>query len=57
MQRLGISREVRARITGHALPRDGASAYEHYDFKKETQEGVEKLAAELERIKQIKPVA
>lgn len=56
MQRLGIPREVRARITGHALPRDGASAYEHYDFKKETQEGVEKLAAELERIKQIKPV-
>jgi integrase len=56
MQRLGIPREVRVRITGHAQPRDGASAYEHYDFKKETREGVEKLADELERIKQGKPV-
>lgn len=51
MQKLGISREVRMRVTGHALPRDGASSYEHYDFDKEGFEAVERLAAEIERIK------
>jgi integrase len=51
MQKLGISREVRMRVTGHAQPRDGASSYEHYDFEKEAFAAVERLAAEIERIK------
>ena len=51
MQKLGISREVRMRVTGHAQPRDGASSYEHYDFEKEAFAAVERLAAEIERIR------
>ncbi len=51
MQKLGISREVRMRVTGHAQPRDGASSYEHYDFDKEAFAAVERLAAEIERIR------
>ncbi len=51
MQKLGISREVRMRVTGHAQPRDGASSYEHYDFEREAFAAVERLAAEIERIK------
>jgi hypothetical protein len=50
MQKLGISREVRMRVTGHAQPRDGTSSYEHYDFEKEALAAVERLAADLERI-------
>lgn len=51
MQKLGINREVRTRVTGHAQPRDGASSYEHYDFEKEAFAAVERLAAEIERIR------
>jgi len=51
MQKLGISREVRMRVTGHAQPRDGASSYEHYDFEKEAFAAVGRLAAEIERIR------
>ncbi len=51
MQQLGIPREVRMRVTGHAQPRDGASSYEHYDFEKEAFAAVERLAAEIERIR------
>ena len=51
MQKLGISREVRMRVTGHAQPRDGASSYEHYDFEREAFAAVERLAAEIERIR------
>lgn len=50
MQKQGISREVRMRVTGHAQPRDGASSYEHYDFDKEAFAAVERLAADIERI-------
>ena len=50
MQRLGVSREVRMRVTGHALPRDGASSYEHHDFKKEAFAAVENLAQGVARI-------
>ena len=51
MQKLGISREVRMRVTGHAQPRDGASSYERYDFEKEAFAAVGWLAAEIERIR------
>ena len=57
MQRLGIPREVRNRVTGHAGPRDGASTYEHHDFEQEAYAAVEKLAAELERVRQAVPVS
>ena len=50
MQRLGIVREVRMRVTGHAPPRDGAASYEHHGFEREAFAAVEKLAAEIERI-------
>ena len=50
MQRLGIPREVRSRITGHAQPRDGASAYEHHSFEVEARDAAERLAAEIDRI-------
>lgn len=33
MKRFGIPREVRLRMAAHALPRDSASACDHYDFK------------------------
>lgn len=56
-QRIGIPRGVRLRITEHALLGDGASAYEHHDFRMKTQEAVEKLADGLERIRQAKPAA
>ena len=52
MQKLGIAREVRMRVTGHAPPRDGAASYEHHDFEREAYAAVEKLAAELERVRQ-----
>ena len=52
MQKLGIVREVRMRVTGHAPPRDGAASYEHHDFEREAYAAVEKLAAELERVRQ-----
>ena len=52
MQKLGIVREVRMRVTGHAPPRDGAASYEHHDFEREAYVAVEKLAAELERVRQ-----
>lgn len=51
MQKLGIAREVRVRVTGHAPPRDGAASYEHHGFEREAFAAVEKLAAEIERIK------
>ena len=51
MQNLSAVRKVRMRVTGHAPPRDGASSYEHHDFEKEAFAAVEKLAAEIERIK------
>jgi integrase len=51
MQKLGIAREVRMRVTGHAPPRDGAASYEHHGFEREAFAAVEKLAAEIERIK------
>lgn len=57
MQKLGISREVRMRVTGHAPPRDGASSYEHYDFEPEAFAAVEKLAAEIDRIRHSAPAA
>ena len=57
MQRLGIPREVRNRVTGHAGPRDGASTYEHHDFEQEAYAAVEKLAAELERVRQAVPIS
>jgi integrase len=57
MQTLGIPREVRQRVTGHAGPRDGASTYEHYDFEREAYAAVEKLAAELERLRQASDVS
>ena len=50
MQKLGIAREVRMRVTGHAPPRDGAASYEHHGFEREAFAAVEKLAAEIERI-------
>jgi integrase len=50
MQKLGIAREVRMRVTGHAPPRDGAASYEHHGFEREAFAAVEKLAAETERI-------
>ena len=40
------------RVTGHAPPRDGAASYEHHDFEREAYAAVEKLAAELERVRQ-----
>ena len=45
------------RVTGHAPPRDGASTYEHHDFEQEAYAAVEKLAAELERVRQAVPVS
>ncbi|NBS43710.1 MAG: hypothetical protein EBT34_08270 [Acetobacteraceae bacterium] len=51
MQKLGIAREVRMRVTGHAPPRDGAASYEHHGFEREAFTMVEKLTAEIERIK------
>jgi integrase len=51
MQKLGVMREVRMRVTGHAPPRDGAASYEHHGFETEAFAAVEKLAAEIERIK------
>jgi integrase len=50
MQRLGIHREIRMAVTGHAQPRDGASAYEHHDFRQEARAAVERLANEVARI-------
>jgi len=50
MQKLGIMREARMRVTGHAPPRDGAASYEHHGFEREAFAAVEKLAAETERI-------
>jgi integrase len=55
MQRLGIPREVRSRITGHAQPRDGASAYEHHSFEVEARDAAERLAAEIDRIAALQP--
>jgi integrase len=43
MQRLGIAREVRQRVTGHAAPRDGAASYEHHRFDNEARRAVERL--------------
>lgn len=57
MQKLQIVREVRMRVTGHAPPRDGAASYEHHDFVQEAYAAVEKLAAELERVRQAAPVS
>ena len=57
MQKLGIVRQVRMRVTGHAPPRDGAASYEHHDFEQEAYAAVEKLAAELERVRQAVPVS
>ena len=57
MQKLKIVREVRMRVTGHAGPRDGASTYEHHDFEQEAYAAVEKLAAELERVRQAVPIS
>jgi hypothetical protein len=57
MQKLGIGREVRMRVTGHAPPRDGAASYEHHDFEQEAYAAVEKLAAELERVRQAVPIS
>jgi len=51
MQKLGIAREVRMRVTGHAPPRDGAASYEHHGFETEAFAAVEKLAVEIGRIK------
>lgn len=50
MQRLGIAREVRQRVTGHAAPRDGAASYEHHRFDDEARRAVQHLADEVERI-------
>jgi len=55
MQKLGIVQEVRMRVTGHAPPRDGAASYEHHGFEREAYAAVEKLAAELERVRQAVP--
>jgi len=57
MQKLGIAREVRMRVTGHAPPRDGASSYEHHDFEQEAFVAVDKLASEIERISRAVPIS
>ncbi len=56
MQKLGIPREARIRVTGHAPPRDGAASYEHHGFEREAFAAVEKLAAEIERIRAAVPI-
>ncbi|MBR0671724.1 tyrosine-type recombinase/integrase [Neoroseomonas soli] len=50
MQRVGIAREVRQRVTGHAAPRDGAASYERHRFDDEARRAVERLADEVGRI-------
>ncbi len=45
------------RVTGHAPPRDGTASYERHDFEREAYAAVEKLAAELERVRQAVPVS
>lgn len=50
MQRLGIAREVRQRVTGHAAPRDGAASYERHRFDDEARRAVERLADEVGRV-------
>lgn len=51
------ARKVRMRVTGHAPPRDGAASYEHHGFEREAYAAVEKLAAELERVRQAVPIS
>lgn len=50
MQRIGIHREIRMAVSGHAQPRDAASVYEHHDFAQEARVAVQKLAEEIARI-------
>jgi hypothetical protein len=50
MQRLGIHREIRMAVTGHAQPRDAAAIYEKHDFRQEARQAVERLAQEVARI-------
>ena len=50
MQRIGIHREIRMAVSGHAQPRDAASVYERHDFAQEARVAVQKLAQEIARI-------
>ncbi|MCA3278744.1 MAG: tyrosine-type recombinase/integrase [Roseomonas sp.] len=50
MQRLGVHREIRMAVTGHAQPRDAAAVYERHDFRQEAHHAVERLAQEIARI-------
>ncbi len=50
MQRLGIHREIRMAVSGHAQPRDAAAGYERHDWRQEARQAVERLAAEIARI-------
>jgi integrase len=50
MQRLGVHREIRMAVTGHAQPRDAVAVYERHDWRQEGRQAVERLAQEVARI-------
>ena len=50
MQRIGIHREIRMAVSGHAQPRDAAAGYERHDWRQEARQAVERLAQEIARI-------
>ncbi len=50
LQRLGVHREIRMAVSGHAQPRDAAAVYERHDWRQEARQAVERLAQEIDRI-------
>jgi integrase len=52
LQRLGVPREVRDRVSGHAPPASGAAPYERHDFGREARDAVLRLQDEILRIAQ-----
>ena len=50
MQRLGVPRELRKTVQGHAVAHDAASAYEKYDFHEEGRLAMQLLAEHIQDI-------
>jgi len=50
MSRIGVLKEVRDRIQGHAMNDVASKHYDRYDYLKEKREGLEKWERELKNI-------
>lgn len=50
MQRLGVPRELRKTVQGHAVAHDAASAYEKHDFREEGRLAMQLLADHIQDI-------